>query len=204
MLNKIYSIETPKNNPNTIILKKENLNISRQTKNNHSNFLKIKKYIKINEISKYKIINNKINKEKIGISDEEKQQIGNDTKRSIQKKLINIEKNSMMSFRKMNYRMKLNNITSNDKKDINKIKEKDNNIYSFSERTLNNNTRLKEDKCKMNLFSARISRKISKSKKIDPLHNTPQKKEDKIKILPTRLLKNISVELNSLKNNEIK
>ena len=62
---------------------------------------------------------------------------------------------------------------------INKSKEKDN----------NNN---------MNLFSERIINK--KAKKLDELQKTPKKDEDKIKIIPSKLLDNFSLEFNLFKN----
>ena len=108
-------------------------------------------------------------------------------------KIMDKEKSNIITLRKVNYKIKLNNIIEEEKKTKNNSKEKYN-FDSFSERTVKNKT---NDKNYKNLFSARIKSR-SKSKQLDN-SKTPKKYEDKVKIIPSKLLNNFSLEFNKLK-----
>ena len=83
-----------------------------------------------------------------------------------------------------------------------KSKEKKSLKNSYSESTLDKNTSKDKNKKKY-LFSARFLSK-SKLKKSDDLQKTPKKDEDKIKIIPSHLLNNFSLEFNTYRNQGIK
>ena len=192
--------------------KKGNINITSLFNGDEANFMKNKKYIKMNEISKYRNISDRNHKIKSKIKKEisESEKIINiklETHRFIQPKSIKIERNNLNSLRKINYKKKINNIVEYDNSKMkNKSKEKSNNKNSFSERTLPNYyNKEKEKNNRLNLFSARIANKSkSKSKIFDDTQKTPKKDEDRIKIIPSRLLNKFSLEFNSFKNKGIK
>ena len=100
-----------------------------------------------------------------------------------------------MSLRKINYKKRINNIVDNDDKKLkNKSKEKSNNKNSL-ENSLENYSKAKEKNNRFNLFSARIANKSrSKSKIFDDSQKTPKKDEDRIRIIPSRLINKFSVE----------
>ena len=192
-----------------------NINISSIFKGHESKYFKNKKYIKMNEITKYKYINEgnfktniktkKDSSDNINNTSKGEKDINNDNQKLIQPKKNSKEKNNtnnLFSLRKMNHKVKLNNVIVNEKKITSKSKEKKNLLNSFSERTLDKKTSKDKNKKKY-LFSARFISK-SKLKKNDDLQKTPKKDEDKIKIIPSRLLNNFSLEFNTYRNQGIK
>ena len=222
--------DTPRFNTERDKNKKANLNINISSifKGNESKYFKNKKYIKMNEITKYKYFNegnnyktnyktkkdNSDNINNISKGENIKNSI-NDNQRLIQPKKNSKEKNNtnntnntnnknntsnLFSLRKMNYKIKFN--IMNDKKVTSKSKEKKSLVNSFSERSLGKKTSKEKNKKKY-LFSARFISK-SKLKKNDDLQKTPKKDEDKIKIIPSRLLNNFSLEFNTYRNQGIK
>ena len=200
--NIINEYDTPRFNTEREIDKNINENISPIFKGSESNFLKNKKYIKINEISKYKNIKDKKQKLNIKVKpdklkEKENLKYNSNEEGFINKinnsKIMDKEKSNIITLRKVNYKIKLNNIIEEEKKTKNNSKEKYN-FDSFSERTVKNKT---NDKNYKNLFSARIKSR-SKSKQLDN-SKTPKKYEDKVKIIPSKLLNNFSLEFNKLK-----
>ena len=210
----IFSTERDKNKKPNL-----NINISSIFKGNESKYFKNKKYIKMNEITKYKYFNdnnyktnyktkkdnsdniNNISKgENIKNSINDNQKLIQPKKNSKEKKNTNNTKN-LFSLKRMNHKIKLN-IIANEKKIKCKSKEKKSLKNSFLERTLEKNTS-KDKNRKKYLFSARFISK-SKLKKNDDLQKTPKKDEDKIKIIPSRLLNNFSLEFNTFRNHGIK
>ena len=218
---KVEGIDTTRFNTERDKNKKPNLNINISSifKGTESKYFKNKKYIKMNEITKYKYFNDgnyktnyKTKKDNPNINNTSK---GENIKNSINdnQKLIQPKKNSkeksntnnrkdLFSLRRMNHKVKLNYIVGNGKKITSKSKEKKSLKNSYSESTLDKNTSKDKNKKKY-LFSARFLSK-SKLKKSDDLQKTPKKDEDKIKIIPSHLLNNFSLEFNTYRNQGIK
>ena len=214
--NKNEGIDTPRFNTERESDNKYNLNIKSLFNETEMKLLNNKKYIKMNDIKKNRNIkekNNKINiKAKSELFDNNifnlteediKTNIYDkfDKQRSIKPKLITSEKsNNYLYLKKINHKINLNSFINNDEKlNKNKLKENNNYMSQLSERIVDKN-KIKE-KNDMNLFSERINSK--KSKRIDDLQKTPKKNEDKIKIIPSELLNNFSIEFNLFKNKGI-
>ena len=166
--------------------------------------------IKMNQFSQYNNMNEKNNKKKIksknndedninifNLTEEDSQNNKLNNYKIIQRPFINSERNNLLSLRKVNHKIKLNNNSDNDK-NINNKSRKNNFANSFSERILNVN-KLKEKNSNMKLFTSRAYKK-SKSKKNDDSQKTPRKNEDRIRIIPSKLLNNFSLEFNQFKN----
>ena len=230
LINKRKKYETSNNNDNTntprFNTQRENYN--KKIKNFNSFFNEIetklmnnKQYIKMNDLTKYSKSNNK-DKDKSKTKNEiiDINNINNifscteedieksihdkfDKQRSIKPKLISNEKKNYLYLKKINHKIDINKFINNNE-EFNNINYK--NIYTnpFSERAVNKSLVLKnelKENNEMNLFSDRVmSKKTKKMEELQELQKTPKKSEDKIKIIPSELINNFSLEFNLFKN----
>jgi hypothetical protein len=228
IINKRKKYETSNNNDNTdtprFNTQRENYN--KRIKNFNSLFNEIetklmnnKQYIKMNDLTKYSKSNNK-DKSKTKNEIVDINNINNifscteedieksiydkfDKQRSIKPKLISNEKKNYLYLKKINHNIDISKFI-NDDEESNNIHYKKIYTNPFSERAVNKSSVLKnelKDNNEMNLFSDRVmSKKTKKIEELQELQKTPKKNEDKIKIIPSELINNFSLEFNLFKN----
>jgi hypothetical protein len=228
IINKRKKYETSNNNDNTdtprFNTQREKYN--KRIKNFNSLFNEIetklmnnKQYIKMNDLTKYSKSNNK-DKSKTKNEIVDINNINNifscteedieksiydkfDKQRSIKPKLISNEKKNYLYLKKINHNIDISKFI-NDDEESNNIHYKKIYTNPFSERAVNKSSVLKnelKDNNEMNLFSDRVmSKKTKKIEELQELQKTPKKNEDKIKIIPSELINNFSLEFNLFKN----